>query len=226
MKLFSYFTKGESWLWCASASALLLSYFVFKQDDPLNLIGSLLGITSLLFNAKGNPFGQFLMIIFGLLYGYISYGFAYYGEMITYMGMTAPMALFALIAWLKNPYKGNKAEVAVNKISKKEWWLAGILTLVITIIFYFLLAALGTSNLPLSTLSVATSFLAVYLTFRRSAYFALAYAANDVVLVLLWGFASFFDPAYISVTVCFATFLVNDLYGFFSWRNMEKRQNA
>ena len=226
MKLFSYFTKGERWLWCASASTLLLSYFVFKQDDPLNLIGSLLGITSLLFNAKGNPFGQFLMIIFGLLYGYISYGFGYYGEMITYMGMTAPMALFALIAWLKNPYKGNKAEVAVNKISKKEWWLAGILTLVITIIFYFLLAALGTSNLPLSTLSVATSFLAVYLTFRRSAYFALAYAANDVVLVLLWGFASFFDPAYISVTVCFATFLVNDLYGFFSWRNMEKRQNA
>lgn len=226
MKLFSYFTKGERWLWCASASALLLSYFVFKQDDPLNLIGSLLGITSLLFNAKGNPFGQFLMIIFGLLYGYISYGFGYYGEMITYMGMTAPMALFALIAWLKNPYKGNKAEVAVNKLSKKEWWLASILTLVITVIFYFLLAALGTSNLPLSTLSVATSFLAVYLTFRRSAYFALAYAANDVVLVLLWGFASFFDPAYISVTVCFATFLVNDLYGFFSWRNMEKRQNA
>lgn len=38
----------------------------------------------LIFNAKGNPFGQLLMIIFSLIYGVISYSFSYYGEMITY----------------------------------------------------------------------------------------------------------------------------------------------
>lgn len=41
-----------------------------------------------------------LMIVFSLLYGVISYTCAYYGEMITYLGMTAPMALFALISFL------------------------------------------------------------------------------------------------------------------------------
>ena len=42
--------------------------------------------------------GSALMIIFSLFYGYISYTFSYFGEMITYLGMTAPMALFAFIS--------------------------------------------------------------------------------------------------------------------------------
>lgn len=33
------------------------------------------------------------MVLFSLLYGIISYAFAYYGEMITYLGMTMPMAV-------------------------------------------------------------------------------------------------------------------------------------
>ena len=76
-----------------------------------------------------------------------------------------------------------------------------------------------------STLSVTTSFIAVYLTFRRSPWFALAYAANDIVLIVLWILAALQDISYVSVIVCFAVFLVNDLYGFFSWLKMEKSQN-
>ena len=83
-----------------------------------------------------------------------------------------------------------------------------------------------TANLLPSTLSVTTSFLAVYLTFRRSAYFALAYASNDIVLIALWVLASLADTRYLSVVVCFAAFLVNDLYGFINWRRMKERQRA
>lgn len=38
------------------------------------------------------------MILFSLLYGIISFTFSYYGEMLTYVGMTMPMAVFALIS--------------------------------------------------------------------------------------------------------------------------------
>lgn len=75
-----------------------------------------------------------------------------------------------------------------------------------------------------SIVSVTTSFLAVYLTFRRSAFFALAYAANDVVLIVLWVLAARTEPRYLSMVACFAAFLVNDLYGFWSWRKMHARQ--
>ena len=113
--LFDYFTKGERVLWCISVTLIVVSFFMFDRENYLTLIASFIGVTALIFNAKGNPFGQFLMVIFSILYGVISFAFAYYGEMITYLGMTAPMAVFAFVSWLRNPYNGSKSEVKVNK---------------------------------------------------------------------------------------------------------------
>lgn len=223
-RLIHYFTKAERILWALSVSAVIAVFLLFDMGNGLALIASLIGVTSLLFNAKGNPVGQLLMIAFSALYGYISYTFCYFGEMVTYLGMTAPMAAVALVSWLKNPYKGNRAEVKANQISRKEHALMWLLTALVTVLFYFILAHFRTANLLPSTLSVTTSFLAVYLTFRRSPYFALGYAANDMILIVLWTLAALEDLSYVSVAACFAVFLVNDLYGFLSWRKMEKRQ--
>ena len=219
-----YFTKTEIILWSASTAAIILSFLLFDRENHMTLAASLIGVTSLIFNAKGNPFGQLLMVVFSILYGIISYTFRYYGEMITYLGMTAPMAVFALVSWLRNPFNGNKAEVAVDRLHRREVYMMLLLSAAVTALFYFILVHFHTANILPSTLSVTTSFIAVYLTFRRSPYFALAYAANDIVLIALWTLASLEDISYISVIICFIVFLVNDLYGFVNWRRMEKRQ--
>ena len=223
-KTLSYFTKGELVLWICSLTVIILSFAFFDRENYLTLIASLLGVTSLIFGAKGNPLSPFLMIIFSILYGVISYSFRYYGEMATYLGMTLPMSAFALITWLKNPYKGNKAQVAVGRIKKKELFFMCCLTVIVTVIFYFILEYFNTANLIPSTFSVATSFAAAYLTMKRSPYFALLYAANDLVLIILWILATKEDISYLSVVICFLMFLINDLYGFISWKRMEKRQ--
>ena len=225
-KFIRSFTKAEIALYFSSVLLILLSFFIFDRTNWLTLIASLVGATSLIFCAKGNPVGQVLMLVFSVLYGIISWTFSYYGEMITYLGMTAPMAVVALVSWLKNPFNGNKSEVKVNRLKAKEVVFAFALTAAVTIAFYFILRALNTSNLIPSTVSVATSFIAVYLTFRRSPYYALAYAANDVVLIVLWVLAAVEDIAYLSVIICFVMFLVNDLYGFINWKRMERRQKA
>lgn len=221
-----YFTKVEIALWLSSVILIAVSFCLFDRESYLTLAASLIGVTSLIFNAKGNPVGQLLMVVFSLLYGIISYTFHYYGEMVTYLGMTMPMAVFALISWLRNPYNGNKAEVRVNSISKKETSFMWILTAAVTVLFYFILKYFNTANIVPSTLSVTTSFIAVYLTFRRSPYYAIAYAANDVVLIILWTLASVSDIRYVSVAVCFAAFLVNDIYGYISWCKMKTRQSV
>jgi len=220
-----YFTPFEFGLWLSSLGIILLSFFIFDGEGYLSLIASLVGATSLIFCSKGNPIGEGLIIIFSLIYAYISFTYSYYGEMITYLGMTAPMAVVALITWLKNPFDGKKSEVRVNKISSRELIFLVFLTALVTLAFYFVLKLLGTSSLAVSTLSVATSFFAVYLTARRSAYYALAYALNDIVLIVMWIIATVSDPSYVSVIVCFLAFLANDLYGFFNWRRMERRQS-
>ncbi len=221
-----YFSKVEWALWICSVIFIAVSFVIFDKDGYLTFAASLIGVTSLIFNAKGNPTGQVLMIIFSLLYGVISYTFSYYGEMITYLGMTMPMAVVALVTWLKNPYKGNRAEVKVNRLNKKEYIFMSVLTAFVTVIFYFILSAFNTTNIIPSTVSVTTSFIAVYLTFRRSPYFAIAYAANDIILIILWALASLENTEYISVIVCFTAFLVNDIYGFINWHRIQKRQSC
>lgn len=226
MKSLKYFTKTEILLWSVSVTLIITAFLIFDRVNFLTLIASLVGVTSLIFCAKGNPIGQALMIVFSILYGIISLGFSYYGEMITYLGMTMPMAVVSLISWVKNPYNSNKSEVRVNKISRREMILALILTAAVTAIFYFILKAFNTANPIPSTISVTTSFFAAYLTFRRSPWFAAAYALNDLVLIVLWSLAAFYGISYLLVTVCFSAFFVNDLYGFISWRRMEKRQRV
>ena len=224
MSLKKYFSIGELLLWGISAAIILVSFFIFDKENYVTLVASLIGVTSLIFNAKGNPLGPLLIIIFSGFYGYISYTFDYYGEMITYLGMSAPIAAVALVSWLKNPFKGNKAQVTIDSLRKKDVIVMFIIAVVVTAGFYFILDALGTANMIPSTISVTTSFLAVYLTYKRSEYYALAYAANDVVLIVLWIMATIKDISYLSVIICFAVFLVNDIYGFINWKRMKQIQ--
>lgn len=223
-KVLNDFTKTEKILWCASVLFIVVSFCIFDRENYLTLGASLIGATSLIFTAKGNPIGQLLMIVFSVIYGMISFRFAYYGEMLTYLGMTAPMAALSLVTWLRHPYNGNRAEVRVNRLKRKEILFMAVLSAVVTGIFYFILRALNTANLLPSTLSVTTSFVAAYLTFRRSAYYAVAYAANDLVLIFLWILASLTDASYLSVMLCFLMFFIHDLYGFVSWYRMQRRQ--
>ena len=110
-QFFRTFSKGELLLWGASVLLIAVSFCAFDRERWLTLIASLVGATSLIFCAKGNPAGQALMLLFSALYGVISWTFCFYCELITYLGMSAPMALFALVACLRNPFKGNSAEV-------------------------------------------------------------------------------------------------------------------
>ncbi len=225
-RIINYFSWFEISIWLVSVTLILISFVVFDRSNYLTLVASLIGATSILLNAKGNPLGQFLMIVFSLLYGYISFSFSYYGEMATYLGMTMPMAAVALISWLRHPFNGNKAEVEVNQLEIKEIVFMFFLSIIVTAVFYFILSFFDTANIIPSTLSVTTSFIAVYLTFRRSAYFSVAYACNDVVLLVLWTLASMQDIKYVSVIACFFAFLLNDTYAFVSWRRMERRQSV
>ena len=225
-KQLQYFSKFEWGLWIFSVCTAILSFMLSNDKYPLSLIASLLGVTSLIFIAKGNVIGQFMIIVFSLLYGYISLRSRYYGEMATYVFMSAPAAAFACVSWLKNPSKQGKAEVKIAPLTVKKFLCVCILNIAVTILFYFILRYFNTANLPLSTISVCTSFFAVSLVFLRSPYYALGYAANDVVLIGLWVLASVKDPSSLPMVICFVAFLCNDLYGFYNWKRMQKRQKA
>ena len=223
LKLFKSLTKFEFFLWLSSSVIVSLSFLLTPEKDILSLAASLVGVTALIFLAKGYVAGQVLTVIFSIFYGLISFFYSYYGEMITYLFMSTPMAIMATIEWYKNPYKNSK-EVKIRAITKKHLIGVVILSLAVTFVFYFILKALNTTNLIFSTLSIATSFFAASLTYLRSPYYALGYTANDIVLIVLWVLASIENPAYVPMVFCFIAFFFNDIYGYINWTRMQKRQ--
>lgn len=221
---FRNLTRIEKVIWFTSEGLILLSALLFRESDFLTVIASLIGATALIFVGKGDVLGQLLTIIFAIVYAVISYKCRYYGEMITYMGMTAPTALWAMIVWIKNPY--SEKEVKVGHMTPTKWLLLVLGTIIATIIMWKILGFFHTANLIVSTLSVSTSFLASMLTVLRSPYYAVCYAANDVVLIVLWVLATLADMGNLPMVLCFVVFLVNDIYGFANWKRMRERQNS
>lgn len=226
MKIYNPFKNLEKHEWALMLTSVVIvgaSGIIVGGDGILSTIASLLGVTALIFVAKGDVLGQGMTIGFSILYGIVSYKFRYYGEMITYLGMSAPAAFVTLLVWLKNPYK--KHEVKVSTMTTKKWLMITLISIAVTIAFYFILGALGTSNLLISTLSVLTSSYASLLLIARSPYYALAYSLNDIVLIILWILASIQDIQYLPMILCFVMFLANDIYGFINWKQMKKRQS-
>lgn len=218
-------TAKEWVLWLCSLLAAIVSNLLSGNVGVLTPAAVCIGITSLIFAAKGNVWSQILMIIFSILYGIISWRSHYWGEMITYLGMTLPMSVWSTITWLKNPSENGK-EVAIQKLTKKHTVGLIFFGIITTAVFCFILKALDTPNIFFSTLSITTSFFAAALTMLRSPFYALGYAANDIVLIILWISASLNDPQYIPVAVNFAIFFFNDMYGFISWKKRAGLQNA
>ena len=224
---FSGLKKREWALWIFSLIVVTVSSILTKDIDPITFIATLIGVTALIFVARGDVWGQILTVVFAVLYSITSLKFRYYGEMITYLGMSAPIAALSIVSWLRNPYEKREAgrnEVKIRRLNGSDAVLCISLTLAVTAVFFFILKALDTPNLLVSTLSITTSFLASYLMFMRNPWYAMAYAVNDVVLITLWIFATLESIEYLPMVACFAIFLLNDIYGFISWRKRARKQ--
>ncbi|MBQ3108253.1 MAG: nicotinamide mononucleotide transporter [Clostridia bacterium] len=217
-------TRFEWGLWITSLIVVTVSFLISK-GNLLSILASLIGVTSLIFIAKGLVIGQVFGVIFAIFYALVSYTQRYYGEMLTYLLMSLPIAIASIVTWVRNPYK-DTAEVKVHRLTKKEVLVMSLLAVVTTVAFYFILKAFHTANLIPSTISVTTSFVACYMSMLRSPYYAVGYSFNDIVLIVLWILASIRDISYLPMVFCFVMFLVNDGYGFWNWLRIQRRQET
>ncbi len=223
---FKNLTKFEWGLWIFSVAAITISFFAVQSTNYLSLVTSVLGVTSLIFAARGDAFALVLMIIFSSVYIFVSYTVGYYGEMLIYLCMQIPTSVFSLVCWLKNPSDKGNAEVKIGTVNKKRILLLIPLTICVVTAFYFILKHFNTANLIPSTISVATSFVALYLMSMRLPAYALAFIANDTVLIVLWSLACSESLNNIAMVVCFSIFLINDTYTFICWTKRKRAAKA
>lgn len=196
---------------------------IFKSE-LLTTVCSIVGIITALLLAKGKNLGQIFGLLIVALYSIVSFKNKYYGEVIIYLCIMLPMYIIGIISWLKHQNKDTNS-VEVNNIKTKEWVIVSIASILAFVSIYFLLKVFNTSQLFVSSLSVIDSLFAVYLGIRRSKYSFYFYVVNDLILIALWGIPVV-SSSLILLPMVFNPIinLINDIYGIYNWRKLEKMQ--
>lgn len=223
-KILKYFSLFEWILWLGSIITVVVFFIVLQNKEWLYLVTTILGATSLIFLAKGNLVGLILSAVFSVFYSIVAVTFRYWSELVTYAFMTLPITVLSIIQWVKNPYKGKKTEVEIVELPTNQYFNIFVAGAIVTILFHFILVWLNTPNIIFSTLSIFTTFIAAYLSLKRSRFYAIAYALNDIILIVLWSLATATDLSYLAIVICFVSFFANDLYAFINWTRLYKKQ--
>ena len=220
-KIFGKWNIAESIFYVFGLALIITMSIVFKASW-ISAIAGIFGLSCVLFAAKGKVICVFLTWCMIVFYSLLSYQNKYYGEVFINLCLMFPMTVIQLVAWIRN--LGKDHVVKVNSITKKEVFIVVLVACVAFVAFYFILRALNTSQLIISTISIVTSVLATYFQSRRSKYGFLAFLFNDVVLCVLWLFATLEDTANVAMLTAVALYVVSDIYGFISWGVLQKRQ--
>ena len=225
MNLLKDWTKFEKILLIGSILVVGTVGILFNSD-LLTIVCSIVGIITALLLAKGKNLGQVFGLLITVLYSVVSFKSRYFGEVLIYLCLMFPMYIIGIVTWINNKNKETNS-VEINTIKKKEWLIVSIIFLFILIGIYYLLKLFDTSELIISTISVIASLFAIYLQIRRSRFSFSFYLINDIILIILWGVpvikgSLILVPMVINPMINF----INDLYGFYNWRKMEKIQKG
>lgn len=224
-KLFKDWTPFELIMLFFNPILVVVVGIVFK-NDALTIITSAGGIVGVLLCAKGRVLGQIIGLIIAILYSIVSYFNGFYGETIIYMVYMIPMYVWSVVEWLKHKNKETNS-VQVYSIKWQEWVIVAISSVAVFISFYFLLKALNTNQLIVSTLSMVDNIFAIYLLARRSKYGFVSYIVNDIILIVLWGIPVI-QGNFLLLAMLFNPImnLISDVYAVFNWSKMQKKQIA
>ena len=224
-KIFKDWNLFEILFLFISLIIISICFILGTDKNILSLTTSLLGIITVLCTAKGLVVAPVINIIYNVIYILLSFSQQYYGEVIIYLFLMMPINIMTIISWLKNKSKENKSIVNINKVKNKEYLYLAIGTIFVTTCFYFLLAALNTNELIISTISFIPSIVASYLLLRRSSNYAVVYIINDIILIILWSLTIKNNGTeFLTMVLTFFIFFINDIYGFINWKRIEKKQ--
>ena len=209
---------------CAFIVAYITVGIIFKSNAMIiiNAIASSIGVCLI---AKGSILGQFCCLIQVLLYSIISFQNQYYGEIITSLGVSLPVYIIAIVTWFRNLGNGGIVKVT-RKISWKEFLIVGIAAIGVFFALYYILKALDTAQLLLSTFSSIFSVLAGYFMIRRCEYSFVFYLVNNIICGALWIINVFVLGNYNQLVTFlnFVLFFISNFYGFINWIILKKKQ--
>lgn len=175
--------------------------------------------------AKGKIATQFIGVVWFVFYCFLAYYQKYYGETILYATIMIPLYIYGIIHWLAHRDKSDNTVIVKHKLSKIEISIFVPVWLAVSVGVFFLLRALNTEQLYLSTVAFCTMLPSVYLLMRRSAWNQLLFLINDIVLCFLWQMLLYKGSMEFIPILCYQIFqIIYDAYGIYEWWKLGKKQ--
>lgn len=204
-----------------------LTISIIFQTPWYVVISSLLGIFCVFTQAKGKVATQFIGVVYFIFYVFISYSQQLYGEAIIYSIIVIPMYVYGIVHWLKNRNKQDNVVIVRSNLSIKEWGCMIVSVFALSFGVYFLLKALNTASLVMSTLTFVSMLPAVYLLARRCKWNQAAFLINDIFLPILW-LITILNGNYALIPMCIGHIfqIIYDIYGLVIWSKLEKKQKG
>ena len=210
------------------AAIIVPTIFLFAlNSDPLTVFVAIFFLMYIQHESKAKPMAFVFGLIMLALYTVLVINLSLYGEIIVNVGIILPVCIYGLVSWFKNKRKCNERGVVVivNKIKHKEFVLVTLAVVVLGVGTYFMLDAFNTEFLILSTLSIMTAVFANYFLARRNQLGTLVSLPYDIVQLTLWITVTVtYDTSAAVLIASVSMGLINDIYGYFTWRKLRKSQ--
>ncbi|MEG1582145.1 MAG: nicotinamide riboside transporter PnuC [Clostridia bacterium] len=213
-----------------ASDILLLTMGKFNLSFVLATLDVVLYMISSNLTAKGKVAGLYLNSVECLVYVGLCMTSALYGEIIKVLIVSLPLKIASIISWTKNKKnaKNNKyakgQEIIIRKMNWKNWLLVVISLVFGTIIMYFVLGALGTNKLLLSSLTFTMGIIVSILSamcYKEHWYLLIV---STLISTILWMTIIFGgDLGSLPILTSYFSSLVNSVYGVIMWTAMYRK---
>lgn len=196
---------------------LIIAISLYIGDSKIALVSAVCGISYTILAGKGK-ISCFLFGLMGTLcYAYIAFQNQIYGNVLLYVLYYFPMQLWGIFKWKKHLNKAS-GEIVKTTLAKKERYIYAFLTIVVSILMYFVLKFTGDSAPLMDSLTTVFSIGGLLLTVKRCIEQWYFWLVVNALATIMW-FQAYMDGSNCLATVfMWATYTVLAVYFLYSWR--------
>lgn len=210
-------------IWLSIFTVLNVVLFFMYQDTIVSLVASLTGMICVLLAAKGNISNYLFGFINISLYSILAFSEKFYGEFLLNVLYFLPMQIIGFYLWKKNQL-GENREVIVKDMKKSSLVRYGFITIAATVIVGFIFKKIG-GHLPyLDSFANILQIIALYLMVKCYVEQWYFWILTNLATVIMWLITFIEFGGNIGLVIMWIAYLVNSIYGHYSWLRMKKEQ--
>ena len=216
-------------VWITIFFLVNLSVFLFTDGTVISLVAAMAGMICVVLVAKGKISNYFFGFIQAALYGYISYTYAIYGEVMLNWLFYIPMQFIGFYLWRKNAVKSKESvvgeQVIAKKMDLKKWAILVASTIALSVVYAFFLSTIGGRSIGLDSVTTVLSIVAQILMIKRFVEQWLVWIVINILTITMWIMTMIEQGGNnLSILVMWIAFLVNSVYGYINWRKIARNQ--